>query len=90
MINSAMSHAEAHQPPLRVFLCHSSGDKQAVRDLYRRLRGDGLDPWLDEENLLPGQNWDLSQIRGGRRSHGRGRHGRAGHDALHLTLRPGD
>jgi len=23
---------------LRVFLCHSSGDKPAVRDLYRRLR----------------------------------------------------
>lgn len=42
---------------LRIFLCHSIGDKQAVRDLYRRLRGDGFDPWLDEENLLPGQDW---------------------------------
>jgi TIR domain-containing protein/type VII secretion system (Wss) protein YukD len=42
---------------LRVFLCHSSGDKQAVRDLYYRLRSDGLEPWLDEENLLPGQDW---------------------------------
>lgn len=42
---------------LRVFLCHSSGDKQAVRELHRRLRGEGVDPWLDEENLLPGQDW---------------------------------
>jgi formylglycine-generating enzyme required for sulfatase activity len=42
---------------LRVFLCHSSGDKPAVRDLYRRLRNDGFDPWLDEEDLLPGQDW---------------------------------
>lgn len=42
---------------LRIFLCHSSGDKQTVRDLYKRLRADGFDPWLDEENLLPGQDW---------------------------------
>jgi proteasome lid subunit RPN8/RPN11 len=43
---------------LRIFLCHSSGDKQAVHDLYKRLRSDGFDPWLDEENLLPGQDWN--------------------------------
>jgi len=43
--------------PLKVFLCHSSGDKPAVRELYYRLRADGINPWLDEENLLPGQVW---------------------------------
>jgi hypothetical protein len=44
---------------LKVFLCHSSGDKPAVRDLYNRLRSAAsyISPWLDEENLLPGQNW---------------------------------
>jgi DNA-binding winged helix-turn-helix (wHTH) protein len=42
---------------LRVFLCHSSKDKPIVRNLYSRLRNDGIDPWLDEENLLPGQDW---------------------------------
>jgi hypothetical protein len=42
---------------LRVFLCHSSGDKPAVRDLYRRLQADGFAPWLDEQELLPGQDW---------------------------------
>jgi len=44
---------------LKVFLCHASGDKPAVRDLYRRLRSDGIAPWLDEEDLLPGQDWQL-------------------------------
>jgi len=44
---------------LRVFLCHASGDKPAVRDLYRRLRAAAFDPWLDEEKLLPGQDWEL-------------------------------
>jgi hypothetical protein len=43
--------------PLRVFLCHGSDDKPAVRQLYHRLQGDGYAPWLDEENLLPGQDW---------------------------------
>lgn len=45
------------QRGLRVFLCHSSGDKPAVRDLYQRLRTDGFQPWLDEEELIPGKDW---------------------------------
>jgi formylglycine-generating enzyme required for sulfatase activity len=44
---------------LRIFLCHSSGDKPAVRNLYQRLSGEGFDPWLDEEKLLPGQEWEV-------------------------------
>lgn len=44
---------------LRVFLCHSSRDKLAVRKLYERLFSDGLNPWLDEERLVAGQDWDL-------------------------------
>ncbi len=42
---------------LRVFLCHASGDKPAVRGLYQRLLNDEFQPWLDEEDLLPGQRW---------------------------------
>ena len=42
---------------LRVFLCHAKEDKPAVRDLYRKLAGDGFQPWLDEEDLLPGEKW---------------------------------
>lgn len=44
---------------LRVFLCHSKDDKPKVRELYRRLVIDGFDAWLDEEKLMPGQDWDL-------------------------------
>lgn len=45
---------------LRVFLCHASQDKPIVRELYRRLLAEGwIDPWLDEEKLLPGQDWNL-------------------------------
>jgi hypothetical protein len=45
---------------LRVFLCHSSQDKPIVRELYQRLNAEGwIDPWLDEEKLLPGQEWGM-------------------------------
>ena len=45
---------------LRVFLCHASQDKPVVRELYQRLNSEGwIDPWLDEEKLLPGQDWDI-------------------------------
>lgn len=42
----------------RIFLCHSRGDRQSVRHLYNRLKVDGYKPWLDEEDLLPGQVWE--------------------------------
>ncbi|MFP4439703.1 MAG: TIR domain-containing protein [Chloroflexaceae bacterium] len=42
---------------LQIFLCHSNDDKSAIRQLYRRLQENGFAPWLDEEDLLPGQNW---------------------------------
>jgi hypothetical protein len=45
---------------LKVFLCHASEDKPSVRQLYRQLLAvDWIDPWLDEEKLLPGQDWNL-------------------------------
>jgi formylglycine-generating enzyme required for sulfatase activity len=45
---------------LRVFLCHASQDKPAVRGLYQRLKSEAwIDAWLDEEKLLGGQDFDL-------------------------------
>src|SRR4051794_3820760 len=44
---------------LRLFLCHSSTDKPHVRGLYDLLVNDGCSPWLDEKDILPGQDWEL-------------------------------
>lgn len=44
---------------LRVFLCHASQDKPAVWKLHRYLKGHGISPWLDQADLLPGQNWEV-------------------------------
>ena len=45
--------------PLKVFLCHASGDKPVVHQLYKYLCNDGVDAWLDSEKLIPGQKWQL-------------------------------
>ena len=42
----------------RIFLCHASEDKAQVREVYHRLKTLGFAPWLDEVNILPGQDWD--------------------------------
>lgn len=52
-------HLHSSKRQLRVFLCHAKDDKQAVQELYKRLVDRNVDPWLDEEKLLPGQDWDL-------------------------------
>jgi len=44
--------------PLKIFLCHSSGDKPEVEKLYKYFSQQGADPWLDSEKLLPGQDWN--------------------------------
>jgi len=45
---------------LRIFLCHASQDNPIVRELYQKLVTEGwIDPWLDEEKLLPGMDWDM-------------------------------
>ncbi len=46
--------------PLRVFLCHASQDKPAVRELYSALKDEKwIDPWLDKAKILPGQDWEM-------------------------------
>lgn len=43
--------------PLKVFLCHAHDDKLKTRELYRYLRKRGIQPWLDAEDLVGGQDW---------------------------------
>ena len=62
--NAAVAAVEQHLPEAaiarqpKIFLCHSSSDKHSVRVLRRKLLDDGCQPWLDEEDILPGQDWD--------------------------------
>ncbi len=43
---------------LKIFMCHASEDKVLVRRVYEMLNNFGYAPWLDEQFILPGQEWD--------------------------------
>ncbi|MBV8904943.1 MAG: toll/interleukin-1 receptor domain-containing protein, partial [Acidobacteriia bacterium] len=45
------------QPAYRVFLSHSSKDKDFVKELYRRLTRDGVSCFFDIESIGWGENW---------------------------------
>jgi hypothetical protein len=47
------------QPSRRtqVFIGYAKEDRAEARKLYRSLKDHGFEPWMDEQNLLPGQNW---------------------------------
>ena len=49
--------ADKRQVAPRIFLCHATEDKPRVRKLYHQLKTAGYQPWLDKEDLLPGQKW---------------------------------
>jgi hypothetical protein len=56
MINEPNKSADRH---LKVFLCHSSGDKPVIIDLYQKLVAiKNVDPWLDDVKLFPGVDWN--------------------------------
>ncbi len=44
----------------RVFIAYVEEDVAHARRLYRAFERSGLEPWMDKEKLLPGQNWPRS------------------------------
>jgi len=44
--------------PLQVFLSYSSEDLDAVEELHRKLKDEGVRPWLDNEVLVAGLEWE--------------------------------
>lgn len=43
--------------PAHVFLVYAHLDKETVHKLFARLTKDGVNVWLDAEQLQPGQDW---------------------------------
>jgi adenylate cyclase len=61
--------AAAGAAPIKAFLCHASEDKPVVTDLYNQLRRDGIDAWLDKQDIQPGEEWAIAIPRAVRASH---------------------
>lgn len=49
----------ASKHPLKIFISYASGDRAKAQELHAYLVSQGTDPWLDTENLLPGQDWKM-------------------------------
>ena len=41
----------------KIFISYARVDEQAVRQIYDALKTAGHEPWLDVEDILPGENW---------------------------------
>ena len=44
----------------QIFLCYARQDEDAVRELYQRLSAAGFKPWMDQEDIYPGEQWQGS------------------------------
>ena len=45
---------------LRIFISYARADTEDANRLYNDLKLSGLEPWLDTESLLAGENWRIS------------------------------
>lgn len=44
--------------PPRIFLSYTRKDSANVKELYQKLKQAGYHPWMDIEDILPGQDWE--------------------------------
>jgi len=52
------------------FLCYAKENSTSVREFRERLRAENwIDPWFDEEDILPGEMWEASVVNAVRHSH---------------------
>ncbi len=52
------------------FLCYAKENSTAVREFRERLKAEAwIDPWFDEEDILPGQMWEESVTEAVHNSH---------------------
>jgi hypothetical protein len=55
--------------PVQLFLSYTRKDEAAVARLYERLAAVGLKPWMDHEDILPGELWQERILHAIRDSH---------------------
>jgi TIR domain/SIR2-like domain len=56
--NGERNHAVPDRDAPTAFLCHAHEDAEFARRLAEQLRGNGINVWLDKDNLRGGDHWD--------------------------------
>jgi hypothetical protein len=54
---------------MKIFLSYARMDEAKVRTLYEKLSDKGFNPWIDIENIFPGEDWEHSIINVIKESH---------------------
>lgn len=44
---------------MSIFISYAKDDREAAFEIYKLLKNEGFSPWIDTEDLVPGQNWEL-------------------------------
>lgn len=55
-------------PAVQIFLCYTRADEKRVKNLYANLVTSGFHPWMDMENILPGEIWKSAITKGIKKS----------------------
>ncbi len=45
------------EPEIKVFISYSRDNQDIAKRLYHDIKKSGVTPWMDAEDILPGQNW---------------------------------
>lgn len=56
-------HGNADRMNVQIFICYGREDFEQAHGLYEKLRGEGYTPWMDKENIVGGQDWELEITR---------------------------
>lgn len=48
---------------MRIFLSYATEDRAQVEEIYRELDAAGFDPWMDDKDILPGEQWEVSLVK---------------------------
>jgi hypothetical protein len=66
----SVAGSEPARSKLIPFLCYAKENSTVVREFRERLKAeDWIDPWFDEEDILPGQMWEGSVTEAVHNSH---------------------
>ena len=52
-------YTEHPSKKVRIFICYAEEDFSHAYTIYEILKQEKYSPWIDRENILPGQDWDL-------------------------------
>ena len=48
---------------VQLFICYGREDFERAHEIYENLKNQGYTPWMDKENIVGGQDWELEITR---------------------------